>query len=505
MIEIILPAIAIALSLIILLVLLTKKNKSSDSGAFLKLSENMTAIDRLIRDEFERNRESMQKALRENREELSNSFKTLGESQVNQFNAFNKNLNDLLKLFNERMEKLNEASGQTARENRNELTKSLKSFEEKFTKNVQDFNNLQKQKFDDLSSRQELIKAGTESKLQEIRETVEKKLQGLQDENSKKLEEMRVVVDEKLQASVEKRFNESFKLISSRLDEVHKGLGEMQSLASGVGDLKKVLTNVKTRGHLGEVQLGTILEQIFSNEQYEHNAQVKNNSQERVEYAVKLPGKSANDQALLLPIDSKFPIEDYQRLLDAYETADISNAAVIEAAAKQFENAVKKNAKEIYSKYINPPITTDFAIMFVPTEGLYAEILRRTGLFEILQRTYKVTVVGPANLVAFLSSLQMGFRTLAVEKRSSEVWNLLGAIKADFGKFGDVLEKTSKKLREASNTIDSAGVRTRAIERKLKQVEELPLNETKALLGDIIEDAEADDVSSLDKNEIDEA
>ena len=405
MIEIILPSIAILISLVILIILLTKKSGTTTADTS-KLEDQVQSLDRLIREEFERNRESLQKALRENREELSNSFKNLGEGQSKQFETFNKNLNDLVKLFTERTERLYEVLRETALENRTEQTKSLTG----------------------------------------IRETVEKKLTSLQEDNSKKLEEMRKTVDEKLQEGLEKRFNESFKLISTRLEEVHKGLGEMQSLASGVGDLKKVLTNVKTRGNLGEVQLGSILEQIFSPEQYEHNAQVKANSQERVEFAVKLPGKTQTDQDLLLPIDSKFPIEDYQRLLEAYEKADSTNTDQIESAAKQFENSLKKNAKDIFEKYINPPVTTDFAIMFVPTEGLYAEVLRRTGLFESLQRTYKVTVVGPSNLVAFLSSLQMGFRTLAIEKRSSEVWNLLGAVKAEFGKFGDVLEETKQKL-----------------------------------------------------------
>lgn len=494
--ELILPSITILISLIILIILITKKNgkEAADSS---KLENQIQYLNRLIRDEFERNREALQKALRENREELSNSFKTLGENQGNQFAAFQKILNDLLKLFDERTTKQNELSTEAARQNREEMSKALKSFEEKFTLNVQDFNNLQKQKFDDLANRQELIKSQTEEKLKEIRETVEKKLQSLQEDNSKKLEEMRKTVDEKLQEGIEKRFNESFKLISTRLEEVHKGLGEMQNLASGVGDLKKVLTNVKTRGNLGEVQLGSILEQIFSPEQYLHNAQVKTNSQERVEFAVKLPGSSDND-ILLLPIDSKFPIEDYQRLLEAYDLADSTNNAMIESAAKQFETSVKKNAKDIFDKYINPPTTTDFAIMFVPAEGLYAEILRRTGLFETLQRTYKVTVVGPSNLVAFLSSLQMGFRTLAIEKRSSEVWNLLSGVKTEFGKFGDILEKTKQKLEQATKTIDSAGVRTRAIERKLRDVEALPVNENNNVLKNISLDTEHEEIDEIE-------
>ncbi|MDR2420898.1 MAG: DNA recombination protein RmuC [Oscillospiraceae bacterium] len=313
--------------------------------------------------------------------------------------------------------------------------------------------------------------------LRETRETVETRLRHIQQDNAKQLEEMRRTVDEKLRESVEKRFDESFKLISERLEQVHRGLGEMQSLASGVGDLKKVLTNVKTRGSLGEIQLGAIFEQILAPEQYERNAAVKQGSQERVEYAVRLPG--GDNAPLLLPVDSKFPVEDYQRLLDAYD----SNTDV-ETTSRLFENAVKKNAKEIRAKYINPPVTTDFAIMFVPTEGLYAEILRRPGLFELLQREYRVTVVGPANTAAFLSSLQMGFRTLAIEKRSSEVWELLGAVKTEFGKFGGVLDNIKNKINAAANELDRVGVRSRAIERRLRGVGELETARAEILLGE---------------------
>jgi len=311
---------------------------------------------------------------------------------------------------------------------------------------------------------------------------------------------MRKVVDEKLQETVEKRFNESFKMISERLEQVQKGLGEMQALATGVGDLKKVLSNVKTRGNLGEIQLGAILEQILSPEQYQQNVAVKNGSMERVEFAIKLPGKNNDDKSLMLPIDSKFPNEDYQRLIDAYDNIANLNPKDVEAISKQFENSVKKNAKDIRDKYINPPVTTDFAIMFVPTEGLYAEILRRTGLFETLQRDFKITVVGPTNLVAFLSSLQMGFKTLAIEKRSSEVWEVLGAVKTEFGRFGDILDKTKKKLQEATNVIDKAGVRSKAIERKLRTVQELPQEQTLALLGESIE-IEEDSIIDNAENE----
>ena len=438
----------------------------------IKLDSDLSKIDPLLRDEFGRSREESQKSFKDNREELSNSFKILGDTltktvadlsfaQKNQFETFSKQLNDFVK----------------------------------------DFNEFQKQKFEDLSNKQEQIKKDTESKLKEIRETVENKLQTLQEENGKKLEDMRKVVDEKLQETVEKRFNESFKLISERLEQVHKGLGEMQTLATGVGDLKKVLSNVKTRGNLGEIQLGAILEQILSPEQYEQNSIIKEGSQERVEYVIKLPGKNNDNKSLLLPIDSKFPNEDYQRLIEAYDNISNLNPKDVEAISKQFESSVKKNAKDIKDKYINPPITTDFAIMFVPTEGLYAEILRRTGLFEILQRDYKITVVGPTNLVAFLSSLQMGFKTLAIEKRSSEVWEILGAVKTEFGNFGAVLEKTKKKLQEAANVIDKAGVKSRAIERKLRTVQELPQEQTVALLGEAIEVEKDSEIEDSEVNE----
>lgn len=295
------------------------------------------------------------------------------------------------------------------------------------------------------------------------------RLKELQELSKTKMEEIRHLVDDKLKQTLETRFNESFKLISERLEQVYKGLGEMHGLAEGVGDLKRVLSNVKTRGNMGEVELGNILQQILSPEQYIQNACVEEDSQRRVEFAVKLPGADPDGRPVLLPIDSKFPIEDYQRLLDAYD-----NGGDIEKEGAKFEASVRRCATEINSKYIIPPATTDFAIMFVPTEGLYAEILRRTGLFESLRRDYKITVTGPANLAAFLSSLQMGFRTLAIEKRSSEVWKLLSQVKTEFTTFGDILDKTRKKLNEAANVIDSAGVRSRAIERRLRDVEDSP-------------------------------
>jgi DNA recombination protein RmuC len=400
----------------------------------------------------------------DNREDFLKMDAALSRLDLLMRDEFGRNREENQKSFKDNREELNNSF----KDNRFELANTLKSFEDKLNLNLKD-----------------------------IRETIENKLKTLQEDNNRKLEDMRKVVDEKLQETVEKRFNESFRMISERLEQVHKGLGEMQSLASGVGDLKKVLTNVKTRGNLGEIQLGSILEQILSPEQYEQNAAVKESSQERVEYVIKLPGKSYDNKPLLLPVDSKFPNEDYQRLLDAYENITDLNSKEVELISKQFENSVKKNAKDIRDKYINPPVTTDFAIMFVPTEGLYAEILRRTGLFETLQRDFKITVVGPTNLVAFLSSLQMGFKTLAIEKRSSEVWEILGAVKTEFSNFGVALERTKKKLQEAANVIDKAGIRSRAIERKLRTVQELPQQQTVELLGEAIENEEDDRLEML--------
>jgi DNA recombination protein RmuC len=297
---------------------------------------------------------------------------------------------------------------------------------------------------------------------------------------------MRKTVDEKLQESINKRFNESFELISKRLEEVQKGLGEMQTLASDVGGLKKVLTNVKTRGTLGEVQLESLLEQILSSEQYEMQVSVKKNSQERVDAVIKLPGQTDDGSMLLLPIDSKFSVEDYQRLFDAYETGE--SKETIKALRKKFEDSIKSTAKSIATKYIDPPNTTDFAIMFVPSEGIYAEVLRNAEMFESLRRDFRITIVGPTNLAAFLSSLQMGFRTLAIQKRTSEVWNLLGAVKTEFGKFGDVLDSAKKQLETVANSITKAGTRTRAIEKKLKDVEKLPDDKAQKLLGDLSND-----------------
>ena len=318
-----------------------------------------------------------------------------------------------------------------------------------------------------------------EAGLAETRRTVEARLQSIQQDNEKKLEQMRATVDEKLHATLEQRLGESFKQVAERLEQVYRGLGEMQTLARDVGSLNRVLTNVKTRGIFGEVQLAALLEQVFTPEQYAANVETVPGSGGRVEFALKLPGQRDDGKPIWLPIDAKFPREDYERLLEAQERAD---APAAELAGRAIETRLRLEAKTIREKYLGPPHTTDFALLFLPTEGLYAEALRRPGLSEALQREHKVMLVGPTTLLATLSSLQMGFRTLALEKRSAEVWEVLSAVKTEFGKFGDVLAKTKKKLEEASNTIDAAEVRTRAMTRRLKTVEALPEDQMSRVL-----------------------
>jgi DNA recombination protein RmuC len=362
-------------------------------------------------------------------------------------------------------------SGKHARDSREELAASFRLLGDSLARAASGMSEAQRAQFGDLSRRQDATLQRMDAQLKEIR-----------DETAKKLEDMRRTVDENLKDTVEKRFNDSFRLIGDRLERVHQGLGEMQQLAAGVGDLKRVLTNVKTRGTLGEVRLGAILEQMLPPGQFEAQAPVRDGAAERVDYVVKLPDKNSAGKTLLLPIDSKFPAEDYQRLADAYEAGLADDELRRESAA--FEASVRRCARDIRDKYISPPATTDFAIMFVPTESLYAEIVRRAELFEALQRVFKVTVVGPTNLSAFLSSLQMGFRTLAIERRSNEVWELLGAVKTEFGKYGAVLDRLRKKLDSASKEADSIGARSRAIERTLRAVEELPAERGERLLAD---------------------
>ena len=345
---------------------------------------------------------------------------------------------------------------------------AVKNYNESVSNFLAELQRTQAQQLNSIESRLNEILKENDGKLNRIADIISENLKSLQDRNERKLEQMRQTVDEKLSSTLERRLGESVKIITQGLDTVSKGLGEMQSLATGVGDLKRVLTNVKTRGGWGEVQLSSLLDQILSKSQYKEQVTIKKNSNEKVDFAVILPGKGESE--LLLPIDAKFPLEDYSRLLSAIEQNNISE---IEAQTKNLENRIKEEARAISTKYIDPPLTTDFAVMYLPIEGLYAEVIRRPALLDMLQHKYKIMVCGPTTLTALLNSLQMGFKTLAIEKRSSEIWNTLSVFKSEFTKFVDLLSKTQKKIDEASSTLDYATKKTKTIERKLKDVADI--------------------------------
>ena len=440
--EIILALVILAAIIIQIVIFLVMMRRGRGTGEREKLLQKFTDYEnRLdknessVREEIGKNREEMIRASRDSREELTKVFI------------------DFSAMLDGKLHTVQEMVNNSARTNREELTASLKSFGEQFAANVKAFNDLQKEKFSELIA-----------------------------DNSARLEKMRETVDEKLHKTLEFRLGESFKLVSERLELVQKGLGEMQNLAIGVGDLKKVLSNVKTRGVLGEYQLGAILEQMLSPGQYAQNVKTKPGSADNVEFAVKIPSKEDSAKTIWLPVDAKFPTEDYERLNAAYDAGNIEE---IDQYKKELEKKIKLFAKDIKTKYVDPPNTTDFAIMFLPFEGLYAEVLRIPGLLESIQREQRVSITGPTTLAAFLNTLQMGFRSLAVERRTSEIWELLGAVRTEFGKFGEVLEKTRVKLDQASREIDNAGVRSRAIEKKLRDVQTLPETQARKLLGDL--------------------
>lgn len=410
----------------ILLAVIFMRSKGANANQFKGV------ITDALLSQFTENRIELQNALKENRKEFSEA------------------LDKLSKNMEEKMYQNAQTQEKSAHNLRIETKTSLHNFSEVLNKSIKDFNQVQKEKFDQMNVKQQELVKTTEVRLEKMRETV----------------------DEKLQTTLEKRLGESFKLVSERLEAVQKGLGEMQNLAHGVGDLKKVLSNVKTRGVLGEIQLGNILEQIMSPEQYDKDVRTKRGSNDHVEFAIKLPGKDHQGKEVYLPIDAKFPQEDYIRLQEAYDSADL---AAIEQAKKSLVRSIKNFAKSIRDKYIDPPYTTDFGILFLPIEGLFAELVRQPELVAILQRDYKIIITGPTTLAAMLNSLQMGFKTLAIQKRSSEVWDILGAVKTEFSKFGGVLEKAQKKITEANKELDAlVGTRTRMMMSKLRKVEELP-------------------------------
>lgn len=391
-------------------------------------------------------------------------------------NSSDHNLDKLLsnseKRLKDDLHSIRKDSRELAQEGRVELGNNLNAFGNSLLKRLHESSVMQKGQLEIFSQQLVELTKQNSTKLELIRDTVEQRLTELQKDNNQKLEKMRETVDEKLQSTLEKRLAQSFQSVSERLEQVHKGLGEMQHLAVGVGDLKKVLSNVKTRGTWGEVQLGNLLEQILTKEQYQANVATKKDSKDIVEYAIKLPGKDKHLNHIWLPIDAKFPIEDYQRLLEA---EDANDRVAIDIANKAIEKRLKDEGKKIKTKYIDPPSTTDFAILFIPIEGLYAQVLKLPGLVDFIQREYRVMITGPTTITAILNSLQMGFRTLAIEKQSSEIWQTLSEVKTEFGRFGEILERTQKKLQEASNQIDAGATRARAIERKLKNVDTLEI------------------------------
>ena len=457
--------------------------RSGTAGINAQLAQLRSDLERHQKDTGERMerelRSQIQGTAQATRQELSASLAQFQQAvaaqltgiaslQNGQFDAFGLQLAKLNEVNAIQLESMREAITLQGQHGRDEQGSSLKRFG------------------DTLNQSLALLTESNAQRMLEVRATLEQKIKELQTDNGARLEEMRKTVDEKLHATLEQRLGESFKLVSDRLDKVHHGLGEMQQLAIGVGDLKRVLTNVKTRGTWGEVQLGMLLEQVLTADQYAKNVETVPGTGERVEFAIKLPGQVDGGTPVWMPIDAKFPKEQYERLAEAAERADADGVAT---AGRELERAVRGEAKTIAEKYLSPPLTTDFAILFLPTEGLYAEVMRRPGLADELQRVWRVSIAGPSTLSALLNSLQMGFRTLALEKRSSEVWQVLGAVKTEFGKFGDVLAATKLTLERAAKNIESAETRSRQMARKLKTVEALPTEVAQALLGRDARDA----------------
>lgn len=487
-IYIFLSVLAILLIVNVILTLKAGKNESSNElneirSSIGTLTSNLKDTEKNLKDEFVTNRKESSETATGLRTEIGVQLNTFTQTFSDQLGNLTKSneekLEAIRKTFEGKLVDFQKSIDTNSKESRTELKENLEVFKRELNDALKDYKERLKEQFSEFERSQKTQNTTNSEKISELKLSLEKSVKTMQEGNEKKLEEMRKTVDEKLNETLEKRLGESFKQVSDRLEAVHKGLGEMQTLAVSVGDLKKVMSNVKSRGVLGEYQLQNIIEDLLTNEQYEKNVKTKVGSGAVVEFAIKMPHGNNLEKILWLPIDSKFPKEDYEALVDAYDKGD---ADKIEEYRKAFINGIKKNAKDIREKYIDPPNTTEYGIMFLPYESLFGEVLRVPGLFEQLQKDYKITITGPTTLSALLNSLQMGFRTLAIEKRSSEVWDLLGAVKTEFGQFGDVLAKTKKKLIEATNVIDTSEVRTRSIERKLRNVQELPAGETKLIL-----------------------
>ena len=469
----------IAFLLIVILIRTFKKETKEDNNELTEIKNSVAALTSNLKD----TEKNLKDEFATNRKESSDSSKGLREEVTNQLNkftqTFSEQLTALTNSIGEKFTAFQNSIDTNNKDSRKELKENLEAFKTNLNDGLKNFNEKLRENFTDFVNNQKTQNEANNIKLGELKTTFENSVSKMQESNEKKLEEMRKTVDEKLNETLEKRLGESFKQVSERLEAVHKGLGDMQNLAKDVGNLNKTMNNVKSRGVLGEYQLQNLLEDLLTNEQYEKNVKTKVGSGAVVEFAIKMPHGNNLEKVLWLPVDSKFPKEDYESLVDAYEKADLEK---IEEFRKAFVKGIRKSAQDIKEKYIDPPNTTEYGIMFLPYESLFGEVLRTPGLFEQLQRDYKITITGPTTLSALLNSLQMGFRTLAIEKRSSEVWDLLGAVKTEFGQFGTILEKTKKKLDEAVNVIDTAGVRTRAIERKLRNVQELPQEKSKLIL-----------------------
>jgi len=461
----------VLISLVIANIIITMKKKVSfDIESQLTELKDLILgkMEKSIKDEFQRSRKEQNENSKINREELANSL-GLFEKQ------FSRNIKELNEILRQKFEDFNKQMTKDSKDSREELTKSLRFFGNNFSENIKELKGALRQKFEDFNKQQNFTNKQSTENIKQIENTVEKQLKSIYEDNNKQLNEMRKTVDEKLQTTLEKRLGESFKQVSDRLEQVHKGLGEMQNIATGVGDLKKVLSNVKVRGVLGEYQLENIMEQILTPDQYSKNVATKKGSQANVEFALKLPGKE-KDEEVWIPIDAKFPIEDYHVLIDAFEEGDKEKVKI---AQNILIKKIELFAKNISEKYIDPPHTTDFGIMFLPIESLYAEVLRHPGLFETLQNKYKITITGPTTLSALLNSLQIGFRTLAVQKRSSEVWDILKSVKHEFGQFSSILEKAHRQINTASGTLDTLrNTRTKMLIKKLRDVETLAIGNT---------------------------
>jgi DNA recombination protein RmuC len=473
------------ITIAMLFVLITRKQGANTEAQLIALQTALQQSQSLQQQEQERTerslREQVQSTAQATRQELGGNFSQFQQSLAAQLTSVATLQNNQIDTFSQQLVKLNESNAQQLEQMRLALIQQGQTARDEQAISLKRF-------ADSLNQTLTQLTESNAQRMGEIRSTLEQKIQQLQADNASKLEEMRKTVDEKLHATLEQRLGESFKQVSDRLEKVHQGLGEMQQLAIGVGDLKRVLTNVKTRGTWGEVQLEMVLEQMLTPDQYAKNVETIPGTGERVEFAIKLPGKEDDRAPVWMPIDAKFPKEQYERLLDAAERADADGVA---QAGKELERAIRNEAKTIAEKYLSPPLTTDFAILFLPTEGLYAEVMRRPGLADELQRTCRVSISGPSTLSALLNSLQMGFRTLVLEKRSSEVWQVLGAVKTEFSKFGDVLAATKNALVKAADNIDKAEVRSRQMSRKLKFVEALPTDAAQTLLG--LEEGSADE------------